>query len=175
MKTRRLRPVIALFCTVTIIASALLAAPVGRDFREVPDELRVVANIKQLRVDVALLPAVLTEADVTRRQILEQATAKLTEVGFEVVEDEQAPLIMFTASTLEDPAMPDIIAYTVFVDVVQKVHLYRLEEDVTVPTATVSVQRLAKRSELVEELDDCIDQALDHFIRAERIASENVK
>ena len=90
--------------------------------------------------------------------------SRLTSAGFEVVDDAEAPELVFNFKTLTDPAWPDLMGVVLLLDVEQKVEVLRLGEKMRLPTTTVVSRALANRETIRDVIAQRALNATSQFI-----------
>lgn len=163
--------VIAALTTLAAWAGPFMHSPPAA----VPDELKCLADLRRVSLYVNTLPKQLRDAGMTAQGVQEAAHKQLTDAGFEIIEDPSAPMLVFTALALVDPTVPDSIAFVVFIDVKQKVLIYRLERDMVVPTATLSAHGVKRVRSIKEGVEERFEFTVAQFISMERSATAVVR
>ncbi|MAE67578.1 MAG: hypothetical protein CMJ18_25250 [Phycisphaeraceae bacterium] len=152
---------LASFVTASLRTTAAPVLPGGGP--KVPDELLSLADVKAIRLDAGPLPRRLlgigadTEA---YRQVIRKA---LKESGFEISEDEDAPMLVSRVLVNEDPEHPGTIAIQHVIALRQRVVVDRLDRRLVVPTASVSIVTLASHDNAAAKLDSAVRRNLRTF------------
>ena len=166
------RMVVAVCLTVACVVTAG-AAPFVRQRQTLPGELRGLANIRRISLQINPLPAEFREVGLTTKKIMDKAKADLEEAGFEIADFDVTPRLVFTALALTDQTVPDAIGFVVFLDIQQHVRILRLEQELIVPTATLSDHGLKKYSALSTGVMERIEATIGRFIAFEKQATKN--
>ncbi len=160
---------------ILLLALGVMAAPIFGQRSNLPDELLSLANITKVTLDVngGALPEEFLEAGVTSEKLTGAITKRLTDAGYQVVDGDARPRLVFTALVLTDASVPDTLGFIVFFDVVEDVRLHRLERDFTLPTSTLSAHGVRSRKLLAEGVMQELDRTLDRFIEWGKLATQN--
>ncbi len=168
MKGRRL---VAGVAVVVAAAGILLqAAPIAPTQTELPEEVFTLRGLKQVRFKIAPIPANLDAAGVTE-QMLGKFVQLLSDRGFEIVEDEQAPLLQLVTNGKSSAEHPSVIAVILAVGVHQRVTLHRLELEITTPTTTVSHAVVTTKGQVAEVLPAEIETFVRQFTNIVELAN----
>ena len=150
---------------------AIWAAPMLPEARDLPDELVALGAIRRVHLEVRPLSDRLHEGGVREQAILDQVRPLLTDAGFEIIEGDATPRLRVIVEAGKDPGLPGIVSLAVFVDIVQKVHLERLDRTLIVPTGTVTHHSPKGSGPLDEAVSEMVETAIQSFIAMERLAS----
>lgn len=163
----------ALAALLSLSASAGPFMPAGH--RAVPDEIVSLTGVRRMQLAISHLPDPLIAAGFDHAHVRQRLEAKLTAQGFEIValetaEDPAVPRLVCHALMHDEPGPDDWLAYCLFADVVQRVHLPRLQRDLHVTTCTLVVTAKATRDRLLTVSDTTLEELVKGFVESVRTA-----
>lgn len=144
----RLRSVVGVLILVTVAAGVVMAAPILPRKPQLPDEVRCLTGLKRVSIAIDPLPQELVAAKVGADRLQAVLREELVRAGFEVVDENITPRLIVQCFTVVDPANPETIGVTTLLGVNQEVLLKRLDQEMTLPVATVVTTAMGKRSDL---------------------------
>lgn len=136
------------FGTLSLLVAIAYTAPLLPHRERLPDEARCLANIDEVSIEAAPLPFLMKDAKLTSDMILNKVREVLETNGIAVSDKLGTPRLKIHAMTVSDQQDQAKIAAIVFIDVIQKVKVLRLDEDLTLPTATVLGRTMTTRDQL---------------------------
>lgn len=159
-------------CTLGLILLAGLAyaAPVRPTKPRLPDEQRCLAGMEVVAVDIDNLPRDVVAAGVTKDDLRKIMVEKLEENGFTVTTEPVTPRLVLKILTLREEDRDDVMSLVLFLDIQQRVKLYRLDEDMTLPTATVPAWQQFPPDELGTVIKDRTGYAASLFVQVTKMA-----
>ena len=161
--------------TSGVLTWLCLAAPFLPAGRRLPDEVISLAGIDRVQVRVRPVARLLSQRGVTAELIERELEEGLERAGFEVVENEGVPTIEVKSLPVNDPAIPDAMAFDIQISVYQSVHIGRLNRKLVVPTY-MDVNIALDRSDKIEDAAiACIAEVLGRFRDAVRVATRRVE
>ena len=163
--------------SIVIIALAVVAwaAPVAPRSAELPDEVKAVAGLERLRMQVLALPEVVRDAGLTEQDLEKQLRGLLLDAGFELVDDdaeEETPppaVILYVQPAEADTDLRDVIAFGVFLEVKELARIHRIEQDLTLPTATLYAIKLCQKDALKSRIPKTVDEVIKSFLVAQQL------
>lgn len=148
-----------------------LAGPMVPARHEMPGEVRSLAELAEVRLDVRpvadLIRADGTEEDDIRSQLSEA----LRGAGIEVVDDADAPALALLVLAVDEPKVPGGVGYCLLLEVAQEVRIERLAESMPTPTFTSVRLGLEPRGDLRPAIREDLRRLVDRFIHAWRTAT----
>lgn len=135
---------------VACIALTAWAAPILARRAPLPGDILSVRDMHRARLNVEPLPRALVTAGVTEDKIRILLTNKLHEGGLTIGNDPDLPQLNFRARLVNDAEDEERVALVFLLEAQQRVKLYRLGEDLRVPTYTGGAMAVTDRAHLVE-------------------------
>lgn len=154
-----------------LIAGLAYAAPIRPSKPRLPDEQRCLANIKTVAVEVDILPRDVVAAGVTKDDLRKIMVATLEENGFQVTTEPVTPRLVLKILTLREDDRDDVMSLVLFLDIQQRVKLYRLDEDMILPTATVPAWQQFDPKELGVVIKDRTQYASSLLVQVVKMAA----
>ena len=162
-------------CVALLVMGVLLspAAPLVPQDQELADPVRSLAGLKQLRVQIRVSSdAAGAELDVPA--LGNEWRQKLRDAGFELLEaGDDIPLLELTLTTVSDPKLPGGLGVGTTLMLYQRVHVPRLQTDLTVPTYVHNPVGAVPLSQLDEQVRAAADFVINVFIQNCRRADES--
>ena len=162
------------FGTLPLLVAIAYTTPLLPHREKLPDEARCLADIDEVSIEAASLPFLLKDAKLTSDMILKKVKEVLETNGIAVSEKSGTPRLKLHAITVTEPQDQTKVAVIVFIDVIQKVKVLRLDEDLTLPTATVLGRTLTTRDQLGKATLLQSEQAAHMFLTFLRQANRDV-
>ncbi len=150
----------------TLVASPIVNKP------KIVDERRAFADISHLQIRINPLPFAMRNAGMDEDTMRRHVTRRLESADVEITDIADEPKLSFTAVTMDHDSCPGTVGYIVFVDLVQRTRIVRLEDELILPTATIPVFAMKPEEELADAVRDSIDSALDRVLQAIRLSSD---
>ena len=143
MTTQRRRFII-LAVTTLCAAGLITAAPLVPVKRKAPDEVRCLSALTSLRVSIDEIPEWIRQDE--RERLTALFRQAIQNQGFVVVEDADVPRLALQYTTAIDPdAVPDGMALTTLIAIHQGVKLLRLDDEMTLPVASIVSTSIGKK------------------------------
>ena len=136
----------SLFAVMTLVPLVASSAPLLPKTVTVTDEIRSLAGLRNVQLKVDHIPGAMRDVGVDEASVMELISKLLEEAGIRIV-DTDAPTVVFKAIVIDDKAH-DLVSFTLFLDVQQRVHLHRLEQDLSLATFTAVCSAMTKRTQL---------------------------
>ena len=150
---------------VVSLALAAWAAPMVPTTLRLPDQLRSLADLKQVEIVFRRpLPPQYAKAGLTERSIRDQWTRLLEGAGLEVTGGKNVPRLGFVAMVLTDDRVPDARAYVMFCTVDQPAHLERLDQTLIVPTYTDLIVGIEHENVLSTVLQEKVKKVVENLV-----------
>ena len=162
MRTRKWLTITAVVLAMTTTAWWLHAAPIRNARPKLPDEIITLHGLREIRLKTVPLGPSLTELNVTK-EMMRAFEERLVEKGFEVTEKQDVPIIQVSARLQTNSRHPDIIAVYFVVDVHQRVRVYRIDQDLTVPTISISHAVITTPNQVADMLEQEVRDLADRF------------
>lgn len=151
------------------LALCLRAGPMLPRPGDLPDEVRCLADIRTLSIEIVPLPPGITQQPATLIERIEQVVQRH---GFEVVEPPHTPRLALQCMVIRDEdTAPGVVAVTAILAVHHRVRLYRLEADMTLPVATVVTTGVGAAGKVADLVAEQTDVAAGLFVRSVEQAS----
>ncbi len=150
--------------TVALLLGVSVAVVLGVPIlprRNLADELRCLSGIRHVRVKVDM--AAMKEKADEQQRLRGVLTRTLERRGFEVTQQEDVPLLVIQYAAASNEAVPGGVVLTSILAVHQRVRLYRLNEDMTLPVAQVVVTNIGLQRELSDMLTGETERVADVF------------
>lgn len=165
---------------------AMLAAlvPAGRGAPILPssplaDQVRSLAGLSTLRLVVDPVSDELAAMDVDAEDLAADRRAGLRRAGFQVLdESDQAerestlPRLTIQIIGVQEPKLPDAIAFSVNLMLEQEVRIERLDRVMAVPTYVRHATALVPKEEARKTIDRTTDHLVDQFLKWTHKATE---
>jgi len=160
---------------LVLMVVAIQAAPILPQCLRLANEIRCLATISKVSIEIEPLPQLLLDAGVSSGRLEGVIRARLKAASIEVSQEDVMPRLVLKCVVVTDPAMPDAIAVILFLDVQQKVDLLRLNKQMVLPTATLLGSAQTKRDGLAfAALRECAS-ATKMFIHYSRLATKELE
>ena len=156
---------------VCFTLSGLIAGPILKRPR-LFDELRAFADISRVQIEIDPLPKALAEVDLYPATIRERIVASLNEDDIRITDDTSAPKLHVKSVTMSSEEYPDAVGYLLVVDLVQMTRIVRLDEQLLLPTATISLYAIKPKADVARAYLDTVDDALKRVRTAIRWSSD---
>lgn len=166
---------VALMVVVVVVAAAgwvCTAAPIVPGRNRVTNEIRSLAGVERLEVEVKTVSSVLLEMKYPLDRVEERITAILAEHEIETVEDIAAPVLSLVLLTETSSDHADMVSFTYHLSLEQEVVIERLDEKIFVPTYALVHGSLTTREHLVATMENLLPIVIRHF--AGRLRTANV-
>lgn len=164
---RFLIPVALLIC---FMLGSLTAAPILRR-PKVFDELRAFADIPRLQIEIDPLPQALTDVGLYSSMIRQHIEDTLQESNIHVTDDTSLPKLHVKSVTMSSERYPDAVGFILFLDLVQKIYIPRLDTDLLLPTATIPMYAIKPKADLARAFLDTVGKGLVQVTNAIQLAS----
>lgn len=179
MRHRTRLPIIPiLLVVVLLIAVAAWSAPIVASTPKLSGDQRSLAGLEKIQLvfhtdfHTDKLADYFTNSTFTMDDIREQWRDRLEQAGFELANGSDAATLLVWARSLKDENVPEAWGFAVFCELIQPVHLERLEQTVTLSTYRgISVGLEHKRS-AQRVFKGELDFLLDSFIKAAHMATK---
>lgn len=165
-----------LLVLVAVLSGFMLGSLAAATFmrrNKVFEELRAFADIPSLRVDVDPLPPALTDVNLRADMIRERVENVIEKSEIKLTDDPSAPKLHLKTAVISDEMYPDVVGFILFIDLVQKTRIVRLDEEIFLPTATIPLFALRPKAELARTFSDKVDDGLRRVTVAIQMASDN--
>lgn len=173
---------IRIACSLVPIAAVMtglaLASPMGPVRRYLPDEIRSLANLKRVRIDVRPPQGALANSDLTIERFEEALTRHLDRVGIKIDDDPELPKLVLATVGVETEHHPEMLAWNLVIAVHQRVLLRRAGQELTVPTASMSQIMLVSRKESVKGIDPAVKKSINtlvEYVRQAELAQKSAQ
>ena len=170
---RYLSPVMLATNLLLVVALCAVAAPMMPRKRELPHDVRSLADLKQINLVVPDMPAQLTQAGINQSHIEEVWRSRLTRAGIELATGPDVPQLKLRVEFVEDPDVPDAAGMIGFITLVQAVTITRLDEPLVLPSYTEYAVGIDAKKNIRKGFGPAIDGMVDGFIRKVRAATED--
>ncbi|MAE65031.1 MAG: hypothetical protein CMJ18_12240 [Phycisphaeraceae bacterium] len=157
--------------SVSLVGLAITAAPIIPERAKLPEELVSMSELTQLTLELRLLPEELRSAGVREEEVRRQIKTMLADAGMEVVaaDERQIPGLRVAIEAGLERDLPDIVSLAVFIDIVQKVRVERLDRSLLLPTATVTHHEPKRLDQLDQAVRDFVGFTVRRFIDMQRL------
>ena len=156
-----------------ILVTPLVAGPIFSKPKEIPDEVRCLADLKKFSVVVLPMPEEVAPYVSTNR-VKNQINSMLEQAGFEILEDDTAlPQCVVRVNAAIDPAQPNSLSVYAILAVRQKVLVHRIDQTLSIPTTSVHGVILTTRDRLKSELDKHMMSMVNLLVRTVRAATRH--
>ena len=166
---------LVMLVTNLVLAAALcaVAAPMLPHKRELPHDVRSLADLKQVNLIVQDMPAPFRQAGIKRAHLEEVWRRRLIQAGIELSTVPDVPQLKLRVEFVEDPVVPDAAGMIGFITLVQAVTITRLNEPLFLPSYTEYAVGIDTKKNIKREFGPAITNMVDGFIRNVRAASED--
>jgi len=171
----RTHPRLTLLLAVGVTCGAfipLAAGPALQEYRQLADEERAFANIDRLQIEVLPLPKELETSGLRSKKIREQVAKACRAANITITDDASAPKLVITSTTKVNDRHPDTVVYAIFLDLVQRTHLIRLDEELLLPTATYVLFAGKAKDKLAGAVHDSVDEGIAAVLNSIDYASK---
>ncbi len=160
---------------VALIGLAAWAAPIVPERRELAAQTQSLAQLKRLNLVVRELPPEMRDAGMTAERIEEIWRPRLTDAGFELTDDENAPMLELRTIVILESTVPDAIAINPYMLLHQNVKLNRTGADLTLPTYARVMVGMEKKQNIVEPTEAALRELLETFLREFQAANKTAE
>lgn len=164
MKTRKQRTIVSAVMTLCVVG-IITAAPMVPEKRKAPDEVRCLSALTSLRIGIDEIPEWISQDE--RQRLLALFQTKIENQGFSVVTDGDGPrLALQYTIAMDKESVPDGVALATVVAVHQGVKVLRLDDEMTLPVASVlstSIGKKANLRQLMERETIKVSRMFSHF------------
>ena len=139
-----------------------------------PDYVRSLAKVRQVRINLPALPEEMVNAGIEHDELLKQIRLALKKADItDVVEaDEETATLQLRVITFTDDFVPDGVAYVVSVRLVQPVFVPGHREALNVPTFAQVGGSLEKKGNVKGSLQTVMDLMIQQFTSGVAAASK---
>lgn len=131
-----------------VVTAIVAAAPIIGQKRELPDEVRCLRDLDTVSIDIQEIHFALDDTGM-RKRLFTTFQRELERRGIAVDQQVGAPRLVIQYQIARDPqGAPESVALTTMIAVHQRVRLLRLDEQVTVPVASVLTTSMGPRRDL---------------------------
>ena len=162
-------------CLFLVVTATVSAGPFRlRPKNTIPDELASIARVREVSLFINPLPPTVVRSGLSQSDLHDKLKQLIEPFGFEIASDEVLPMLVFSLAVAKDPTMPDLLGYTMYLDLKQRAKVYRLRKDLVVPTATLAVNGVAKSNNLTETIEKHLERTIKQFADMEQRATNHV-
>jgi len=147
------------------------AAPIVPERRRVTNEIRSLAGIAEVEVEVDSASSVLAEMKYPVDRMKKRTADLLAEHGIMAVTDSAAPILNLVLLTETSQDHPEMVSFTYHLSLEQDVVLERLNEKILVPTYALVHGSLTTREKLTQTIDELLPVVIRHFASRVQVAS----
>lgn len=163
-------------CSITMVGAVSLIAMASpflpsAQVRE-SDRIVSLARIEEVSTQVQSLPPDIRQAGLTVKQVQQQLAKHLRTAGFKVTEANDVPVVDIRIMSVTESAVPDGVAYSVTLLVLQAVTVERLNANLVVPTYVVGSIGLEPRGKLRDAVRANIEAIVGHLAERMKDGSE---
>ncbi len=170
-RTRATGKVMTLLMVLTIAVVAWSAPIKETPQRAIPPQVYSLADLDRISVGFALpLPDELRSAGMTEQKILAACAKELSDAGFEIVADADAPRLQMIAILATDDLSPNQRGYALLATIDQPVRVQRLEQTLVLPTYVDLVVGLNAKVQMKRQLKVGFDKLVTNLIKRARLA-----
>ena len=175
---------IAIIALGAVLAISAALVPAGRGAPILPssplaDQVRSLAGLSTLRLLVEPVSADLAAMGIDAEDLAADQSAELRRAGLEVVDESDQPERESTLPRLtieiigvQEPKLPDAIAFSVNLMLEQQVRIERLDKVISVPTYVRHATALVPKEEARKTIDTTTDHLVHQFMKWTREATE---
>ncbi|MAE62725.1 MAG: hypothetical protein CMJ18_00510 [Phycisphaeraceae bacterium] len=161
---------------VAALPVVIIAAPLLPTRSVIPDEVRSLARIDEVGLEVWRLPRSLRGAGVDERRIRSILERGLNDAGIRVTQDHTTPRIVVKFWPATDSKLPDVIAIVLTLDIHQRIAMMRLDqEQMTLPTTSVIARAITTKDKRGGVLMKKVGDATDLLVNALTEATNRVE
>ena len=172
MRHPRLIAIVTLLM-ITAAAWWLDAAPSKPADFELPQEVMTLRGIKAIRIQVTPVTAYLDVEGATMEMVEEALAERLTELGYEVVDDPKAPKLLVRPYECLSDDLPTGVGLNLVIGVHQEITVHRLEKKMTVPTTVLTHSVLTTKGQVARVLKETTEDLAGRFAQLVRLADAN--
>ena len=154
-----------------LIGLVVAAAPIGGAHPRLPDEVLGLARIHEISLEFSPLSKSVRDAGLTDQKFQDEARKMLTDAGFKIAEGNKTPRLSFLILDLADKHEENVAGFSLFIDVVQKIRILRLDAVFTMPTTTLYFHKLSAYNRLNDDVINGLHHLLGQFIKWEKQAT----
>ena len=162
--------IVIVFALVGLLTLLAWATPILPERGRLHDLVRSIKGIKQIGVKIDPLPELLEDAGVSAHRIRTRWVERLTEVGLVITGDEGHPQLRLNISATTDPAVPDGVAFNLYLMLEQRVRLPRLDYEFATPTYVIIMVALESKENMASAVNRTVDNILEGFIQNRELA-----
>lgn len=163
-------------CFLIAIVISLFAHPArtGPVFRQqvTPDDVMSLADLMEVRVEVAPLPSTLNSLNITLKDVESHLIDRLMNRSIQVVTYEDTPQVKLQIEATYDDAFPDAYPFCVTLSLSQPVHVKRIDRHLHTPTYHHTRLGLFPKKETAEKILMCINLVTNDLAKNVTIATE---
>lgn len=166
---------IPLRAAVILLSFALIAvtaAPLLPSRPALADDVRSMADLERVVLEIVTMPPPLREAGIVAAHIRKRWRVKLAEAGIEVVEYD-APTLRLQVQHLVDEDVPDAAGLLALLTLSQEVSITRLDERLTLPSYTAYAAGIDAGDQIGPSFRPAILGMVDSFIAKVRQATDD--
>ncbi len=170
----RLRLLLVLGGALTAFSVVALAAPFLETSSRLPDQVRSLARVESISLQIDLSPE-LEKRKITNRRLLPRWRRRLEDAGYEVRDGADAALLVLSVSAVTDPNIPDVVAFTPYLALEQKARVGG--DDLRVPTYVdilVGMVHL-EREDLEESVTGALNDMFNRFVQVQDQARRDAR
>ncbi|MAE65493.1 MAG: hypothetical protein CMJ18_14580 [Phycisphaeraceae bacterium] len=150
---------------VALIALIAVAAPIVPRHAGLTDEDFSLARLERVQLRIDPFPGSLVDTGLDTEPVRTLWTRRLRAAGIRVVSDTDVPAVHLKVVGGLDDAVPEGVALSVTVELMQKVHVDRLDESLIVPTYTFVLAALETMEKAPVTADIMMQQQITRFVR----------
>ena len=164
------------FCLVSAalvcLCVAASAGPIRPQEQELPDPLRSLAKIEQVRIKIDPAPAKLAEAGITSDYIEGRIRRRFAEEGILIdPENLELPTVGFRYLVQTDARVEGGVAYALLLQLYQEVYIKRLKVYMEVPTYTGFIVGLEHEEDFTSSVRKSIETMIGGLLLRINVAS----
>lgn len=175
-RTRNPGKVMVVLIVLTIAVVAWSAPVKELPRRNIPPQIHSLASLDRISIAFAIpLPDELRRAGLSEQEILAACAKELSDAGFEIVADRDAPQLRFVVIFATDDQDPQQRGYALLATLDQAVRVQRLDRTLMLPTYVDLVVGLDPKAQLKRQLKAGFDKLANNLIKRARLADSTRK
>lgn len=158
---------------VLILAGlSVWAAPLLPQRLHLTDEIRSLARLERVELNIAHISPTLREVGVDAIAVRESWKQRLEDAGVAIEESDDLPKLQLVGTALLDKGTPDSIGYCFIISLEQGVEVDRLNQKLSLPTWTGVYTGMKHSDEIAEELDRLLSRIIEEFVYRIELATK---
>ena len=163
----------AVLTVLNLLAAVVWAGPMLFEKKKLPDDVRSLALIEELRLEIEPFPGEMVDIGVKHEPLRKLWSDRLVEAGYEITEEKDTPQIRVQMTFTRDDRVKNGLGFSVVFMLAQPITVEGIEGKLMVPTYVSSALGIETKETIREATEGVLRNLLESFISHQQVAAEN--